>query len=250
MIALFGALNSELHGMFKSIAVEQRTPWHTWRIVEGVYAGRQVLLVRTGMGKDPALHAAGHILKHYPARMVISLGFAGSIDPRLQAGDLLLCRRLFCDSPVTADKGYASDGKLLARAARALKGTALTLLTGDTLTVDRLVAQPAEKQQLRSAYGVQAVDMESYWLAETAARRGLPFLAVRAISDGLDESLPPFDRFTGEDGQVLLRQALRHFISTSSDLFKLPRLGLHAWRAQRSLTACLQTLIPALDGEN
>lgn len=249
MIALFGALHSELHGMFKAIAVEQHTPCHTWRIVEGMYAGRQVLLVRTGMGKDPALQAAGHILKHYPTRMVISLGFAGALDARLKIGDLLLCRRLFCDSPATAGKGYASDEKLLAQAEQALQGTTPAPLSGDTLTVDHLVARPEEKRRLGTAFGAQAVDMESYWLAETAASRGLPFLAVRAISDSLDESLPPFDRFTGADGQLLWQPALRHFL-TSGEALKLPRLGLHAWRAQRSLTACLQTLIPALDGEN
>jgi hypothetical protein len=40
--------------------------------------------------------------------------------------------------------------------------------------------------------------MESFWIGEAAARRGIPFLTIRTISDGADHQLPGYSM--KEDG--------------------------------------------------
>ena len=61
---------------------------------------------------------------------------------------------------------------------------------GPSLTVDRIVATPAEKAALFRQYHAPAVNMEDYWVAEEAARAGAPFLAVRAVLDPAGQVLP------------------------------------------------------------
>jgi len=45
------------------------------------------------------------------------------------------------------------------------------------------------------------VDMEATAVAEIAQGHGLPFLAVKAVSDEMNFELPPLQGFVGDDGQ-------------------------------------------------
>ena len=58
------------------------------------------------------------------------------------------------------------------------------------LTVGRLVSCPREKARLAAETGCAGVDMESAAAAEAAAAAGVPFVAVRAVSDGPADPLP------------------------------------------------------------
>ena len=62
---------------------------------------------------------------------------------------------------------------------------------GRLLTVDRVVRLREEKQQLGRQHDALAVDMESFAVAEVCRQRAVDFLAVRSISDAVDEELPP-----------------------------------------------------------
>lgn len=248
MIALLGAMSIEVSGLMKSMTAARRTSSPAGQIMEGELAGRRLLLARTGIGRERALAASQHVLENYPVTGMVSFGFGGALAAGLQVGDLLVCPKLYCDSHPGAAV-HKSDSRLLQLAAQAMTGRATPrLLTGDALTMDQVVVQPAEKLALGQAYQAQVVDMESYWVAQAAAGRQVPFLGVRAISDALQERLPPFDRFLDPQGKWLLGAALGHFLTTD-DLLKLPGMFLHARQARASLDLFLRALIPLLDGE-
>ena len=61
------------------------------------------------------------------------------------------------------------------------------------MTVDRVVARTSEKRALWERIGSVSqavVDMESRCWATAAQRHGIPFVALRAVSDRSDEALP------------------------------------------------------------
>ena len=62
---------------------------------------------------------------------------------------------------------------------------------GPVLTVDRIVRLPEEKRSLGEKHQALAVDMESYAVAEVCRSHRVRFLAVRIISDAVDEELAP-----------------------------------------------------------
>jgi adenosylhomocysteine nucleosidase len=62
---------------------------------------------------------------------------------------------------------------------------------GRLLTVDEIVRLPHEKRALGEKHGALAVDMESCAVAEVCRRHRVRFLAVRIISDAVDDELPP-----------------------------------------------------------
>jgi 4-hydroxy-3-methylbut-2-enyl diphosphate reductase len=134
---------------------------------------------RTGMGGRDA-GAAG--------RAVVIGGLCGAVDETLRAGDLIVASEVRGDGPAIAcDTSLA--GRLGAR-------------VGPIVSLDH-VAGPAERAALRAS-GVLAVDMESYWLAQSAA--GRPVAVVRAVVDRAGRRL--LDPRTPASGIAALR-ALR-----------------------------------------
>jgi adenosylhomocysteine nucleosidase len=61
---------------------------------------------------------------------------------------------------------------------------------GRLVTADEMVRSVQEKQSLAERHAAIAVDMESLAVAQVCREAGVPFLAVRVISDDLSADLP------------------------------------------------------------
>jgi adenosylhomocysteine nucleosidase len=61
---------------------------------------------------------------------------------------------------------------------------------GRLLTVDRLIDDPADKRRLAQATGAIALDMETFAVASVCRRAATPFIAIRVVSDAVDDRLP------------------------------------------------------------
>jgi hopanoid-associated phosphorylase len=111
---------------------------------------------------------------------VLSFGIAGALDPDLQPGDLVAATRIRAAAGAwPADMAWAA---WLARATAARLG----VVAGSNAAA----TDAGAKKALRAMTGALAVDMESQVAAAFAARRGLPFAALRAIADTAEETLP------------------------------------------------------------
>jgi hypothetical protein len=112
--------------------------------------------------------------------------------------------------------------------------------------VAQAASTPEAKSALSKAFQADVVDMESYWIGRIASAREVPFLAVRAISDTLRDSLLPFSRFIDMNGKLLQQRAILYFLSHPQHLSKLFALSRSARRARKNLTAFLDYLIVKL----
>ena len=70
---------------------------------------------------------------------------------------------------------------------------------GTLVTTDHGVGRE-EKLELAARWGADLVDMEAATVARLAQKRNLPFRALRAISDQVEDKLPDLGRFTDELG--------------------------------------------------
>ncbi|HMN72676.1 MAG TPA: phosphorylase [Rhodoblastus sp.] len=116
---------------------------------------------------------------------VVSFGLAGGLDPDLSPGDLLLAR-----SVAAPARSYGADAALTDALAGAVKAAGLRLSDGVFAGVDDVVLTPEDKAALRRRTGAATVDMESHVAARFAAACGLPFAALRAVSDPASRALP------------------------------------------------------------
>ncbi len=84
------------------------------------------------------------------------------------------------------------DQKMWRLAANTVDEADLPSTQLDSLTVDHLVATPAEKQALRQQYNIGVINMEDYRVAAAAREAEVPFLSVRAVLDTANQRLPSY----------------------------------------------------------
>lgn len=115
-------------------------------------------------------------------RGIVSFGVAGALSPALEPGDWVLSSQIIDD-----DRAYACHAGWLKSVATRLPGVRI----GVTAAASRVLGRASDKAALFRRSGALAVDMESGIAARAAQARGLPFLALRTISDAADQNLPP-----------------------------------------------------------
>ncbi len=173
------------------VAALEREVWplvEDWPVTRREYDGRGfkffakdgMVLVCGGIGAEAARRAAEAIISVYHPALLISAGFAGGLDPALQAGHTLTPRHV-----IDARDGSRTDSG---------RGEG-ALVSFET------VADAQQKAKLAKAYGAQAVDMEAAAVARSAEAHGVEFLACKVISDASGSRLPPIARFVGGDGR-------------------------------------------------
>ncbi len=215
-VAIVAALDREIRPLIKS-----------WRINNREHDGRNfkffendpAVLVCGGIGVEAARRACEAIIKLYQPRLVISVGFAGALDPGLELGQVLT-PRLVID---------ARDGS------RTQVGSG----SGVLVSFDA-VADANQKLKLGKAYRADAVDMEAASVARGASAHGIPFMAVKAISDETGFEMPLLDKFIASDGQF---QAGRFVLFAAVRPWLWPgviRLRANTQKASRTLCLALE----------
>ena len=149
------------------------------------------------------------------AGALISFGIAGGLEAGLEPGAIILASEVFTPQHhlLPADSRWL--GRLLA-----VEGPKLRV--GRIIGSNSLLASTASKARVARFSGGLAVDMESHMVAEVAWEMRRPFLAVRAIIDPLETSLPRIIR-----GAVDAEGRPRHLLIAL-------RLALTPWNYRRN----------------
>jgi hopanoid-associated phosphorylase len=167
-------------------------------------------------------------------RGVISFGVAGGLDPSLKSGDVVVATEVLAgDTRWLA--GLALNEEMIASVALGRR----RVVRGGLAGVERVVAARACKAALRSETGAAAVDMESHIAAAYATEAGLPFAALRVISDSAHSALPELAMAAIKpNGDIDLRKVLSGVARDPMTLGALVSTGIDFNRALRSLRGC------------
>ena len=108
---------------------------------------------------------------------------------------------------------------------------------------DSIVAEVADKTDLRAATAAALADMESHIVARAAARRGIAWAGIRAVTDPADRALPHAAAVgMRPDGSIDLPAILKSLGKNPGQLPGLIRAGADARAAFATLLRCRQTL--------
>jgi len=149
-------------------------------VFEARIAGR-LPAVRACCGRGSGFTAALEVAAGAGCGGIVSFGIAGGLDPALRPGALLIAANV-----IGPAGRFAADIAWSHAFAQALPAAILAPL----LSLDVAAIDPAAKAQLFRDTGAAGVDMESHIAAGVAARRGLPFAALRAVADPADRRVP------------------------------------------------------------
>jgi hopanoid-associated phosphorylase len=176
-------------------------------------------------------------------RGVISFGVAGGLDPSLRSGDVVVATEVLAgDIRWAAGLSLSDDliGRLTSGRRRVVRGC----LAG----AEEVVLGQSCKAALHSETGAAAVDMESHIAAAYAAEVGLPFAALRVISDPAHRALPALARAAIKpNGQIDVGTILRGVARNPRTLRALVSTGIDFNRALRSLRGC-RGFLPGIEG--
>jgi len=212
-VAIIAALEREVSGLTKG-----------WSLVERDHEGRNfvfferddMVAVCSGIGMDAARRAAEAVIALYRPPLVLSVGFAGALDASLHVGDILT-------PAVVID---ARDGSRVEIEGRNRQGTLVSFMA---------VAGIDQKANLALAYGAHAVDMEASAVAAAARAHGIPFSAIKVISDEYNFEMPATARFIDPQGRFKTA-SFAMFVALRPWLWpRVARLAANSNKAARAL---------------
>jgi adenosylhomocysteine nucleosidase len=188
------------------------------------------LLQLSGIGDKQAGVAAEGLLAE-GADSLLSWGVAGGLDPKLLPGSLILPRAV-----IGADQSvFHPDAAWHERLCRRLHGR-IDFHIGALAHSSAVLIGRDEKIALLRCSGAIAVDTESAAVAQVAQEAGVPFMAVRAVVDPPDLTIPA-SALASLDAQGRLRplRLLAALAQHPGELVVLIRLGLNFRAAQAAL---------------
>lgn len=217
MIGIIGAMEEEVRLLRASLSGAATTRAGGLEFHRGTLSGKEVVLLRCGIGKVNAAVGCALLVDRFAPEFVVNTGSAGGLGSGLTFGDVVVSDALAQhDVDVTAF-GYApgqvpglpaafpAAAALVERAERAvdelkargaLSGT-LSRARGMIASGDLFVHEPAAIASIRARFpAVLAVEMEGAAIAQVCALFAVPFVAIRALSDVAGKESPlKFDEF-------------------------------------------------------
>jgi nucleoside phosphorylase len=158
-----------------------------------VHGGKEVYLVCAGIGKVAAASAATALHACFDVDLLMVIGTAAKIS-EIEGSLFNLTEALQGDFGAQRDHGlvhYTAGswpiGPASVQAFRAMPLEGLDLPTARIATSDLFIECAAHAARLRDNLGAELIDMETGAVAQTAALLGLPWLAIKATTDGADE---------------------------------------------------------------
>ncbi len=172
-------------------------------------------------------------------RGVISFGVAGGLDPTLKSGDVVVATEVLAgDARWLA--GLPLNEELIASVGLGRR----RIVRGRLAGAEQVVSARHVKAALHSETGAAAVDMESHIAADYAEKSGLPFAALRVISDPATRALPPLAMAAIKpNGDIDLRKVVRGIARNPLTVLDLVSTGIEFNRALRSLRGCRGLLL-------
>lgn len=177
-----------------------------------------VVAVVGGVGKANARRAAAHVCDAYRVTALLSIGYAGALDPELRRGDIVLSAYSvngLSGGPSVEDLGREERLRNVADASHEHH-----VYVGPLYTADRIVARHEEKASLFRQTGCPVVDMESWSVYAEAQCRKLPFLGIHTITDTAEEDIPALEVIN----PFLMSESPLRYLRLMWDIVKRPKL--------------------------
>lgn len=176
-----GSVNDSRSGLALVVALDvERAVLARMHRRLGLAAHLRVL--QSGQGAVHARRTAGEAVSA-GAEALLCIGLAGGLSADVASGDIVVARTVVDETGAA----WRCDAAWVDAIVRRLGGR---VHVGTLLSASTVIGTPAAKTAAAARYGALACDMEAAAVALVAAESGVPFVAVRVISDGPDDALP------------------------------------------------------------
>lgn len=210
---IIGAMEEEIILLKEKMEIEVVVKKASMEFYQGTLNGKEVVLVKSGIGKVNAGLCAQILVDVFNVNRLINTGIAGSLKAEINIGDIVLSSDALQHDMDARAFGYArgeiprmdtlsfpADPELIGMAKAACEevNPEIQVFVGRVVTGDQFVAGRETKEEIVSWTDGYCTEMEGAAIAQAAYLNKVPFVIVRAISDKADDSAsmdyPEFER--------------------------------------------------------
>lgn len=227
-IGIIGAMDLEVDQLKAEMSVSRVMKKAGMDFYEGTLNGASVVIVRCGIGKVNAALCVQILADVFEVTHVINTGVAGSLNAKLDIGDILVSRdALHHDMDVTifgyqpgevpqmGFREFPADGRLASLAMDACRSVNpdIHVMLGRVVSGDQFISSKDVKERLISDFQGDCAEMEGASIAQVAYLNSIPFVIIRAISDKADDSAemdyPAFEAAAAKHSAALVKEMVK-----------------------------------------
>lgn len=208
-IGIIGAMDEEVEILKNNMSEKEETEIANCLFIKGNLHGKNIVLLKSGIGKVNAAMATTILMERYSPELIINTGSAGGFSKKLEVGDVVVSSEVVHhDVDVTAfdyeygqvpgmPPTYKADVKLVEKAIKAINNMEIQGEIGLIATADSFMEDPKRVQETRERFpDMIASEMEAAAIAQVCHQYACPFVVIRALSDiAGKESSVSFDEF-------------------------------------------------------
>ena len=227
-IGIIGAMELEVEQLKKEMAVESVIKKAGMDFFEGTLNDVPVVVVRSGIGKVNAALCVQILADVFQVSHVINTGVAGSLNAKLDIGDILISRDVLHhdmdatifgyqpgEVPQMGFREFKADERMmeLAREACEKANPDIHVMFGRVVSGDQFISSKEVKERLIAQFQGDCTEMEGASIAHGAYLNSLPFVIIRAISDKADDSAemdyPTFEAAAAKHSAALVKEMIK-----------------------------------------
>lgn len=203
MLGIIGAMEVEVEKLREMMDAPQVQTVAGMTFYQGKISGKDVVVVRSGIGKVNAGLCSQILVDRYQVDGIVNTGIAGSLKNEVEVGDIVLSTSAVQhdmdatgfgypagEIPQMGIREFPADEGLLELAVKCCRRANPDIRTfpGRVASGDQFINSREKKNWIRDTFDAYCTEMEGAAVAQAAYLNQIPYLIVRAISDKADDS--------------------------------------------------------------
>ena len=203
MIGIIGAMEEEVAELKKDMQIDETIEQAGMVFCKGSLGGKDVVIVRSGIGKVNAAACTQILVDDFKADYIINTGIAGSLKAEINIADIVISSDVLHHDMDASGFGYplgqiprmdtlsfAADERLIKLAGEACKNAVpeIGVHVGRVVSGDQFISDKAVKERISSNFDGFCTEMEGAAIAQVSYLNKVPFVILRTISDKADDS--------------------------------------------------------------
>lgn len=206
MIGIIGAMDVEIELLKSDLNLNEKKERAQMVFYQGELKGKDVVLVKSGIGKVNAAVCTQILVDDFSVDKVIFTGVAGAVDKELDVGDIVISTDTIQHDVNSTAMGYElgeiaemnkirfeADQNLISLARDAggkliEDGADIKVVAGRVLSGDEFIADDEKVEWLKEAFDGYCAEMEGAAVGQACFLNDIPFVIIRSMSDKADGS--------------------------------------------------------------
>lgn len=229
VIGIIGAMETEVKSLYEKLENKETKKLGGLDFHTGTLSGKNIVVVRSGIGKVNAALCAQRLAIQFGATKIINTGIAGATGEGLGVFDFVVSTEtVYHDFDVEFfgykkgqvpgfDLTFKADEKLVNKVVEVFNDSDFAkehkIVKGRIASGDQFIADKDVKQGIVKNFAPQCVEMEGSAIAHAATINNVPFVIIRCLSDCADDAADNTYNFNEDSAAAMSAEIVTKLIA-------------------------------------